>query len=84
MDGGNKEDLTFKLLANPTRLKKHDKKKKVNEDDELFLKIKKRYPGMLVLHRDKNIVFNKIESMLTELTISNIVENLIKIGRAHV
>jgi|TARA_B110000503_G_scaffold1277_1_gene1687 hypothetical protein len=73
-----KEDLTFKLLANPTRLKKPNKKKTPNEDDELFLKIKKRYPGMLVFQSDKSFVLNQIESLLIELTISNIVENLVR------
>tara|TARA_B110000285_G_scaffold120439_1_gene136209 strand:+ start:398 stop:658 length:261 start_codon:yes stop_codon:yes gene_type:complete len=78
MNGENKEDLTFKLLANPTKLKRSGKKKTINEDDELFLKIKKRYPQMIIFNTDKNIILKKIESLLTEITISNIIENIVR------
>lgn len=71
------DDVTFKLLANPSRLKKKDKKN-FNEDDDLFLKIKKRYPGMVVFKSDKNEIFKKIETILTEITIANIVDNIVK------
>ena len=72
------DDLTFQLLANPTRLKKKDKKKIINEDDVLFMKIKKRYRDMLVFNSDKNEILEKIESILVDITISNIVENLVR------
>lgn len=78
MNKENIEDITFKLLANPSRLKKKDKKKNFNEDDELFLKIKKRYPGMVVFKSDKIEIFKKIETILTEITIANIVDNIVK------
>ena len=72
------DDVTFKLLANPCRLKKKDKKKNFNEDDELFLKIKKRYTGMVVFKSDKIKILKKIETILTEITIANIVDNIVK------
>ena len=73
------EDLTFQLLANPTKLKKKDKKKKdITEDDILFMKIKKRYTDMLIFNSDKNEILEKIESILLDITISNIIENLVR------
>ncbi len=72
------DDATFKLLANPSRLKKKDKKKNFNEDDELFLKIKKRYPGMVIFKSDKIEILKKIETILTDITIANIVDNIVK------
>ena len=41
MEEANVDDLTFQLLANPTKLKKKIKKKDITEDDILFMKIKK-------------------------------------------
>ena len=52
MNKENIEDITFKLLANQVDLRKKIKKN-FNEDDELFLKIKKD-PGMVVFKSDKN------------------------------
>tara|TARA_Y100001936_G_C15871299_1_gene557800 strand:- start:73 stop:321 length:249 start_codon:yes stop_codon:yes gene_type:complete len=73
------EDLTFQLLANPTKLKKKDKKEKdITEDDILFMKIKKRYTDMLIFNSDKNEILKKIESILLDITISNIIENLVR------
>lgn len=72
------EDVTFKLLANPYKLKKKEKKKVINEDDELFIKIKKRYPEMLIFKSDKVEILKKIESILTEVTIANIIDNIVK------
>lgn len=72
------EDLTFQLLANPTKLKKRDKKINVSENDIFFMKIKKRYPNMLIFKSDKNKILEKIESILLDITISNIIENLIR------
>tara|TARA_B100000686_G_scaffold233767_1_gene241495 strand:- start:27 stop:287 length:261 start_codon:yes stop_codon:yes gene_type:complete len=72
------EDLTFQLLANPTKLKKKCKKKTISEDDVLFMKIKKRYRDMLIFNSDKHVILQKIESILTDITISNIIENLIR------
>jgi isopentenyl phosphate kinase len=74
----NIEDLTFQLLANPSRLKKKEKKKIINEDDIFFKRVKKRYPDMLIFNSDKNEILEKIETILTEITISNIVENLVR------
>lgn len=74
----NTEDLTFQLLANPLRLKKKEKKKIINEDDIFFKRIKKRYPDMLIFNSDKNEILEKIETILIEITISNIVENLVR------
>ena len=72
------DDVTFKLLANPYKLKKKEKKKVINEDDELFIKIKKRYPGMVIFKSDKVEILKKIESILTEVTIANIIDNIVK------
>ena len=47
------EDITFQLLANPTRLKKKEGKKIVTEQDYLFIKLKKRYPDMLIFNSNK-------------------------------
>ena len=72
------DDITFKLLANPIRFKKEDNKN-LTEDDELFLKLNKRYPGILILNSNKKYILEKIESLLTKITITNIIDNLIKI-----
>ena len=78
MEKETTDDLTFKLLANPTKLKKKSNDEILNEDDELFLKLKKKYKGMLLLNSDKNEILNKIETILIEKTIENIVSNLVK------
>lgn len=78
MSDVNIDDLTFQLLANPSRLKKKEKKKIINEDDIFFKRIKKRYQDMLIFNSDKNEILEKIETILTEITISNIVENLVR------
>ena len=77
MEKKNIDDITFKLLANPIRLKK-DKNDIPTDDDELFLKINKKFPDMLILNSDKGNILEKIESLLTEITITNIINNLIK------
>jgi hypothetical protein len=77
MDREKTDDITFKLLANPTKLKKKNKKEIVTEDDVLFLKLKKRYPEMLILNNDKHTILNKIETLLVDITISNIINNII-------
>ena len=71
------EDITFQLLANPTRLKKKEGKKIVTEQDYLFIKLKKKYPDMLIFNSNKLEIFKKIESILIDITISNIVNNLV-------
>ena len=43
-----------------------------------FFKRVKRYPDMLIFNSDKNEILEKIETILTEITISNIVENLVR------
>lgn len=78
MEKETSEDITFKLLANPTKLKKKKKNEILNEDDELFLKLKKKYKGTLLFNSDKNEILNKIETILIEKTIKNIVSNLVK------
>ena len=78
MEKETTDDLTFKLLANPTKLKKKSNNEILNEDDELFLKIKKKYKDMLLFNSDKNEILNKIETILIEKTIENIVSNLVK------
>tara|TARA_B100000575_G_C23125928_1_gene652326 strand:- start:553 stop:813 length:261 start_codon:yes stop_codon:yes gene_type:complete len=78
MEKETTDDLTFKLLANPTKLKKKSNNEILNEEDELFLKIKKKYKGMLLFNSDKNEILNKIETILIEKTIENIVSNLVK------
>ena len=42
------------------------------------MKIKKRYTDMLIFNSDKNKILEKIESILLDITISNIIENLIR------
>tara|TARA_B100000676_G_C17852395_1_gene718843 strand:- start:261 stop:518 length:258 start_codon:yes stop_codon:yes gene_type:complete len=74
----NDDDITFHLLANPIKLKKKEKKEIITEDDELFMKIKKRYPGMLLFNSNKVEIYTKIESILIDITISNIIENLVR------
>lgn len=78
MEKETTDDLTFKLLANPTKLKKKSNNEILNEEDELFLKIKKKYKDMLLFNSDKNEILNKIETILIEKTIENIVSNLVK------
>jgi hypothetical protein len=77
MERENTEDITFKLLANPTKLKKKTLVDEYDEDDDLLLKLKKRYPGMLFFKSDKEEIIIKIETLLTEITIANIIDNLI-------
>lgn len=77
MERENTEDITFKLLANPTKLKKKTLVDEYDEDDDLLLKLKKRYPGMLFFKSDKEEIIIKIETLLTEITIANIFDNLI-------
>ena len=77
MERENTEDITFKLLANPTKLKKKTLVDDYDEDDDLLLKLKKRYPGMLFFKSDKEEIIIKIETLLTEITIANIIDNLI-------
>ena len=77
MEHENTEDITFKLLANPTKLKKKTIINEYDEDDDLLLKLKKRFPGMLFFKSDKEEIITKIETLLTEITIENIVGNLI-------
>jgi len=71
-------DDTFKLLANPTKLKKKEKKRVVTEEDSFFLRIKKRYPDMLIFNSNKIEILKKIESILIDITIANIIENLVR------
>jgi len=71
-------DDTFKLLANPTKLKKKEKKRVVTEEDSFFLRIKKRYPDMLIFNSNKIEILKKIESILVDITIANIIENLVR------
>jgi len=77
MEGENTDDITFKLLANPTKLKKKTLVDDFDEDDDLLLKLKKRFPGMLFFKSDKEEIIKKIETLLTEITIANIVGNLV-------
>lgn len=72
------DDITFQLLANPTKLKKKEKKRVITEQDVLFIKIKKRYPDMLIFNSNKLEIFQKIESILIDITITNIIENLVR------
>ena len=78
MNQGDTEDLTFKLLANPTKLKKKNNTIVLTKDDDFFLKIKKYYPEMLLFNSDKLYILKKIESILIETTIINTVENIIR------
>lgn len=77
MERENTDDITFKLLANPTKLKKKTLVDDYDEDDDLLLKLKKRFPGMLFFKSDKEEIIKKIETLLTEITITNIVANLV-------
>ena len=43
----------------------------------LFIKLKKRYPDMLIFNSNKLEIFKKIESILIDITISNIINNLV-------
>ena len=72
------DDITFQLLANPTKLKKNEKKRVVTEEDSFFLRIKKRYPDMLIFNSNKIEILKKIESILIDITITNIIENLVR------
>ena len=77
MERENTDDITFKLLANPTKLKKKTLVDDYDEDDDLLLKLKKKFPGMLFFKSDKEEIITKIETLLTEITITNIVANLV-------
>ena len=72
------DEITFQLLANPTKLKKKEKKRVVTEQYALFLRIKKRYPDMLIFNSNKLEIFKKIETILIDITISNIIENIVR------
>ena len=75
MNKENIEDITFKLLANPSRLKKKDKKRILMKMMN-YLKIKNH--GMVVFKSDKIEYLKKLETILTEITIANIVDNIVK------
>lgn len=72
------DNISFKLLANPIKLKRKYIGESITEDDILFIKIKKRYIDMLILNSDKNEILNKLESILVNITISNIIDNIVK------
>lgn len=82
MNNKNNEDF-FKLLANPYKLKKEKNNiihNDINENDnydELFLKIKKIYPEMIIYKNNKNEILKKIETVLVDITIENILKNII-------
>ena len=44
----------------------------------MYVSIKKRYPGMLLFNSNKVEIYSKIESILIDITISNIIENLVR------
>ena len=73
------DDITFKLLANPIKFKRDNKNNYLTEGDELFLKINKIFPGILILDNDKKYILKKIETLLIEVTIKNIIDNLVKV-----
>ena len=78
MEQKNDDDFSFQLLANPIKLKRKGKREIITEEDALFVKIKKKYNDMLIFNSDKTKILNKIESILIDITISNIIENLVR------
>ena len=66
MERENTEDITFKLLANPTKLKKKTLVDDYDEDYDLLLRLK-RYPGMLFFKSDKEEIITKLKLYLLKL-----------------
>lgn len=74
------EDFNYKLLAN----RGHHKKVKVeiledeeNLDDQIFLLLEKKFPGIIVKTEDYSSILKKIDFVLMETTIKNTVEDTI-------
>lgn len=74
------EDFNYKLLANPG----HHKKVKVeileekdNLDDQIFLLLEKKFPGIIVKTEEYSSILKKIDFILFETTIKNTVEDTI-------
>ena len=74
------EDFNYKLLAN----RGHHKKVKVeiledeeNLDDQIFLLLEKKFPGINVKTEDYSSIFLKIDFVLMETTIKNTFEDTI-------
>lgn len=68
----------YKLLANPYHLKKEKPKDETLDLDESIISLlNKRFPGNVNDVKDHSLILNKIDLILKEITISNIIEDTI-------
>ena len=68
-------DDPFFLLANHNFLKK--KKNNYNINDEIFSLLKKKYPQITIRKKDYLFIFEKIEILLINFEINNILNEII-------
>lgn len=71
----NNDIINYKLLANPYHLK--EKKGGSSLDTEIFLLLNKKFLGQTIYEKDYPLLLKKIELLLFDTTISNIVDDII-------
>ena len=71
----NSDIINYKLLANPYHLK--EKKGGGSLDTEIFLLLNKKFPGLSIYEKDYSLLLKKIEFLLFETIILNIVDEII-------
>jgi len=74
----NNDKELFYLIANPLKINKEKIKKQKYIDKSLFNMIIKKYPQYVIDDDDFDIIKQNLEKLLSELTINNVTENLIK------
>lgn len=69
------DSFNYKLLANPFHLKK--KNNNENKEDEFFTILNKKFPGKIIKEEDHIEILKKIDFILFDITITNIVNETI-------
>ena len=69
-------NINYKLLANPFHHRQ--KKEKISVDDELFSLLNKKFPGLSIFEKDHSSLLKKIDFILVEASISNIVNDTVE------
>ena len=73
----NDDKDIFHLLANPVHIKQSKKRQEYNIDNDLFAILHKRFPFINVNEYDRQNILEKIESLLTEISIKNIIKEVL-------
>ena len=79
MNEESEEDIGTFLLANPHHIKKEFETEKilVHIDEDIFLLLNKRFPGVTLDQKYHLDILSKIETICVEYTIKNILDSLI-------